>query len=206
VRGAPSGKQIVIVGLGNPGKTYSRHRHNLGFRVVDELAREAACSWQDNRKKALVCEAGIGATSVVLVKPQTFMNLSGHGVEPVLRRFNADPARMIVIHDDLDLAPGKVRIKRGGGDGGHKGVRSIADSLRFRDFIRIRLGIGRPPEGTPAEEFVLSPFGGTEDDFSEDLVQTGCRAVNLIVTHGLEQAQNMLYARTMVRPLRAVIS
>jgi peptidyl-tRNA hydrolase, PTH1 family len=206
VRGTPSGKQIVVVGLGNPGKTYSRHRHNLGFRVVDALAQEAASLWKDNRKKALVCEAGIGPISAVLVKPQTFMNLSGHAVEPVLRRFNADPSRMIVIHDDLDLVPGKVRIKKGGGDGGHKGVRSIADSLRFRDFIRIRLGIGRPPEGTSAEEFVLTPFGETEEDFSEDLVQTACRAVSLIVTHGIEQAQNMLYVSKMVQPVRTMIS
>jgi peptidyl-tRNA hydrolase, PTH1 family len=204
VLGTPSGKQIVVVGLGNPGKSYSRHRHNLGFRVVDELAHEAACSWTDNRKKALVCQAGIGTTSVVLVKPQTFMNLSGHAAEPVLRRFNADPNRMIVIHDDLDLAPGKVRIKTGGGDGGHKGVRSIADSLRFRDFIRIRLGIGRPPEGTSAEEFVLSPFGETEEDLLKDLIETGCRAVRLIVAHGVEQAQNMLYGKTIVQPVRAV--
>jgi PTH1 family peptidyl-tRNA hydrolase len=206
VRGNPSGKQIVIVGLGNPGKSYVRHRHNVGFRVVDELAREAGCSWKDNRKKAMLCEAGIGETTVVLAKPQTFMNLSGHAVEPVLRRLNADAGRMIVIHDDLDLAAGKARIKVGGGDGGHKGVRSIADSLRFRDFIRIRLGIGRPPAGTSAEDFVLSSFSEAEEDLLKDLVQIGCRAVHLIVKHGVEQAQNMLYAKAIVQPLRAMTS
>jgi PTH1 family peptidyl-tRNA hydrolase len=113
---------------------------------------------------------------------------------------------MIVVHDDLDLAPGKVRIKIGGGDGGHKGVRSIADSLRFRDFIRVRLGIGRPPDGTSAEEFVLSSLREEEDDLLKDLVQTGCRAVHLVVAHGVERAQNMLYAKTIVRPLRASVS
>jgi len=205
VRGTTSGKQIVIVGLGNPGKNYSRHRHNLGFRVVDELADEAACSWKDNRRKALVCEARIDTTMVFLVKPQTFMNLSGHAVEPILRRLNADPGLMIVVHDDLDLAPGKVRIKIGGGDGGHKGVRSISDSLRFRDFMRVRLGVGRPPEGTSAEEFVLSPFF-EEAAVLNDLIQTGCRAVRLIVIHGVEQAQNMLYAQKIVRPVKASVS
>ncbi len=205
MRGTPSGKQIVVVGLGNPGKAYARHRHNLGFRVVDELAQEAECSWTDNRKKAFVCEARIDNGTVILVKPQTFMNLSGHAVEPVLKRSNADAARMIVIHDDLDLAPGRVRIKKGGGDGGHKGVRSIADSLRFRDFIRIRLGIGRPPEGTSAEEFVLTQFLDTEEGVLTDLVQTGCRAVHLIVMHGVEQAQNMLYVKTIVQALKAVV-
>ncbi len=206
MRGTPSGKQVVIVGLGNPGKNYARHRHNFGFRVVDELAREAACSWTDNRKKALICEAGIEATTVFLVKPQTFMNLSGHAVEPILRRLNADPGRMIVVHDDLDLAPGKVRIKVGGGDGGHKGVRSIADSLRFRDFIRVRLGVGRPPQGTSAEEFVLAPVGEEEEDLFKDLVQIGCRAVHLVVAQGVERAQNLLYAKAIVRPLRASVS
>lgn len=206
MRGTPSGKQIVIVGLGNPGKNYSRQRHNLGFRVVDELAQETACFWKDNRRKALVCEAGINSKTVFLVKPQTFMNLSGQAVEPILRRLNADPGRMIVVHDDLDLAPGKVRIKIGGGDGGHKGVRSIADSLRFRDFIRVRLGVGRPPEGTSAEEFVLSPFRDEEEDLLRDLVPTGCRAVHLVVRHGVEQAQNMLYADKIVQPIRASVS
>jgi peptidyl-tRNA hydrolase, PTH1 family len=206
VRGNPSGKQIVIVGLGNPGKGYARHRHNIGFRVVDELAQEAACFWTDNRKKALICEAAIDATTAVLVKPQTFMNLSGHAVEPALRKFNADAGRMIVIHDDLDLAAGRVRIKIGGGDGGHKGVRSIADSLRFRDFIRVRLGIGRPPVGTSPEEFVLSPFYDEEENLLKYLVQTGCRAVHLVVAHGVEQAQNLLYAKTMVQAQRAVVS
>lgn len=206
MRGTPSGKQVVIVGLGNPGKNYARHRHNFGFRVADELAREAACSWTNNRKKALICEAAIEATTVFLVKPQTFMNLSGHAVEPILRRLNADPGRMIVVHDDLDLAPGKVRIKIGGGDGGHKGVRSIADSLRFRDFIRVRLGVGRPPLGTSAEQFVLSPVGEEEEDLLKDLVQTGCRAAHLLVAHGVERAQNMLYAKSMVQPLRASVS
>ena len=205
VRGTPSGKQIVIVGLGNPGKNYARQRHNLGFRVVDELAQEAACSWTDNQRKALVCEAGIDKTMVALVKPQTFMNLSGHAVEPILRRLNADPGRMIVVHDDLDLAPGKVRIKIGGGDGGHKGVRSIADSLRFRDFIRVRLGVGRPPEGTSAEEFVLSQFC-EEAALQNDLIQNGCRAVHLIVMHGVEQAQNMLYSGKIVPTVRESVS
>lgn len=206
MRGTPSGKQIVIVGLGNPGKNYARHRHNFGFRVVDELAREAACSWTDNRRKSLICEAGLEATTVFLVKPQTFMNLSGHAVEPILRRLNADPGRMIVVHDDLDLAPGKVRIKVGGGDGGHKGVRSIADSLRFRDFIRVRLGVGRPPQGISAEEFVLSPVGEEEEDLLKDIVQTGCRAAHLVVAQGVERAQNMLYANTIVQRLSARVS
>lgn len=206
MRGTPSGKQIVIVGLGNPGNNYARHRHNLGFKVVDELAREASGSWRNNRRKALICEAEIEGTMVFLVKPQTFMNLSGQAVDPILKRLNADPARMIVVHDDLDLAAGRVRIKLGGGDGGHKGVRSIADSLRFRDFIRVRLGVGRPTEGTSPEEFVLSPFSGEEEDILGDLVQTGCRAVHLVVAHGVERAQNILYSMKVPSAARVLNS
>ncbi len=206
MRGTPSGKHVVIVGLGNPGRSYTLHRHNLGFMVIDELANEAVSAWKENRKKAVVCEAKIDATTVYLVKPQTFMNLSGHAVGPVLKNVNADPGRMIVIHDDLDLPLGKVRIKVGGGDGGHKGVRSIADSLRFRDFIRVRMGIGRPPEGTSAEEFVLSPFSREEEGILGDLIQTGCRAVRLVVTHGVERAQNMLYSAKLVVASRAPLS
>ncbi len=191
MRGFPAGKQRLIVGLGNPGRNYERHRHNLGFMVVDELAGEL--NWTTNREKTLICQAELEGERVWLLKPQTYMNRSGSAVGPALNRLNSDPTRMIVIHDDLDLAPGRVRIKVGGGDGGHRGIRSIADSLRFRDFIRVRLGIGRPPAGVPAEEFVLTGFFDDED-VRKELVQVGRRAVGLILTHGVEYAQNCLHS------------
>ena len=192
--GASPARPILVVGLGNPGKAYSLHRHNLGFMVVDKLAEEKGGSWQRHREKALVCQIRIEESPAVLVKPQTYMNLSGRAVAPILGKLHADPARMIVIHDDLDLVPGSVRIKSGGGDGGHKGVRSIADSLRFRDFIRVRMGIGRPPEGVPADEFVLSRFTREEAAHLKDHVSRGERAVRLILTLGLEQARNMIHS------------
>lgn len=194
MRGRPSGKQIVVVGLGNPGKGFSRHRHNLGFHVVDELARRENGSWTANREKTLVCVTEIENRRVILAKPHTYMNLSGKAVAPILHRENADPARLIVIHDDLDLAAGRVRVKVGGGDGGHKGIRSIADSLRFRDFIRVRLGIGRPPEGVAAEEFVLAAFGPEEESVWSDLVELGAHAVSLVIASGVEQAQNTIHS------------
>jgi peptidyl-tRNA hydrolase, PTH1 family len=129
-----------------------------------------------------------------LVKPQTYMHLSGKAVAPVLRRLNANPGNMIVIHDDLDLALGRVRIKVGGGDGGHKGVRSIADSLRFRDFIRVRLGIGRPPPGVTPEEFVLANFEEEEKPLVKDLLTMASCAVRLILRLGLEHARNEIHA------------
>ncbi len=185
--------RIIVVGLGNPGKKYSRHRHNLGFMVVDRLAEEEGGTWTVNPEKTKICSITIHSRSVVLAKPQTYMNLSGKAVAPLIRRIYADPAGMIVVHDDLDLAPGRIRMKIGGGDGGHKGIRSIADSLRFREFIRVRLGVGRPPTGVQPEEFVLSPFA-PEEESASDLVVRGARAVRLVVEHGVEQAQNMIHA------------
>jgi PTH1 family peptidyl-tRNA hydrolase len=197
VRGLPSGKQIVVVGLGNPGKAYADHRHNIGFAVVDTLAQEERVLWEKSREKAETCQARVEGHSVVLVKPQTFMNLSGRAVLPTLRRFNADPARMIVLHDDMDLARGTVRIKVGGGDGGHKGIRSITDSLRFRDFIRIRLGVGRPPAGVVPEEFVLTSFCPDECEVKEYLIREGTRAVRLVIRQGVELAQNVIHSERL---------
>jgi len=194
VRGAPAGNQIVIVGLGNPGRNYARHRHNLGFMVAEELAKTSGAIWRANREKSQICDAEIAGRRITLLKPQSYMNLSGKAVAPVLRRLNANPGNMIVVHDDLDLALGRVRIKVGGGDGGHKGLRSIADSLRFRDFIRVRLGIGRPPAEVAAEEFVLTNFSAEEASLVRDLIETGSCAVRLILGIGVEQAQNEIHA------------
>jgi len=161
--------------------------------AVDRLCGEGRRSWIKDKEKAQIAQAEIEGVAVVLVKPQTYMNLSGKAVAPILGRFKADPASMIVIHDDLDVPLGKVRIKVGGGDGGHKGVRSISDSLRFRDFIRVRLGVGRPPTGVNPEEFVLSSFPAEEKDAREDLIETACRAVRMILIHGVERAQNLIH-------------
>jgi len=187
-------KQILIVGLGNPGNAYSGHRHNLGFMVVDNIADSQRLSWTVNREKTLVCKAPIDSRDIILAKPQTYMNLSGKAVWPLIRRLNADPAEMIVVHDDLDLARGTVRIKVGGGDGGHKGIRSIADCLRFRDFIRVRLGIGRPPEGVSPEEFVLKKFSPDEAGVVRHLIITGVSAISLLVAHGAEHTRNIIHS------------
>lgn len=192
-----------MVGLGNPGKAYARHRHNLGFMVVDEIASEQRLSWRTNREKTLLCEARIDDAEIMLVKPQTYMNLSGRAVCQVVRRLNIDPSAIIVIHDDLDLVPGKVRVKVGGGDGGHKGIRSIAESLRFRDFIRIRLGIGRPPEGVSAEQFVLHAFSSDETEVLRHLIFTGLSAVRACVMHGVEHSKNIIH---LVKPPQAMAS
>jgi peptidyl-tRNA hydrolase, PTH1 family len=197
VHGNPWGKHVVVVGLGNPGASYSRHRHNLGFMVVDHLARQVGASWRKTRDKADVCDIRLENQAATLVKPLTFMNLSGKAVSPIVRRLNADPARMIVIHDDLDLALGRVRIKVGGGDGGHKGVRSIADSLRFRDFIRVRLGIGRPHEGINPERFVLMSFDPEEGRSLTEIIGAAGQAVITTASHGVVEAQNAFHSKKL---------
>ena len=195
MRGVPSGKHVLIVGLGNPGGSYAHHRHNVGFMVLDALGAESFSGWKSVKEKALVCDFSMGTVSATLIKPQTYMNLSGRAVVPALKRLNADPSRMIVIHDDLDLAFGRVRIKVGGGDGGHKGIRSIADALRFRDFVRIRVGIGRPPEGITPEAFVLSSFQEDERSQLPDIIDKACAAVRQVLEEGVEKAQNVVHSR-----------
>ncbi|MCA1960935.1 MAG: aminoacyl-tRNA hydrolase [Desulfomonile sp.] len=194
---AHTGQPVVVVGLGNPGRKYAWHRHNVGFMVVDRLAHQAGGTWSKAKEKAFTSRVLIEGLPVVLVKPQTYMNASGQAVGPIVRRLSADPTQMVVIHDDLDLVPGRIRIKSGGGDGGHKGVRSIADSLRLKDFIRVRLGVGRPPEGMSAEEFVLSPFGQDERERLSEQISTAAEAVALIVTEGMEKAKNVIHSSTI---------
>ena len=195
--GSPRGRHVLAVGLGNPGRAYARQRHNLGFMVVDDLANEAGSSWKKDRVGALTCEIQVEAQRVILVKPQLYMNRSGQALAPLLKRYNSDPGRMIVIHDDLDLPLGRIRIKSGGGDGGHKGVRSIADSLRFRDFVRVRIGIGRPPDSIEPEHFVLSPFAPDERSLVADSVARACRAVKVTITSGMEEAKRAIYSGQM---------
>ncbi len=137
----------------------------------------------------------VAGRELLLVKPQTYMNLSGEAVRPIVIAHRVDPSKLIVIHDDLDLAEGRVRIKVGGGHGGHKGVASVADSLGFEDFIRVRLGIGRPPAGIDPTEFVLSGFDADAEESKKNLIQDGVQAVRLIVRNGVERAQNVLHSK-----------
>lgn len=184
----------LIVGLGNPGAKYARHRHNIGFMVVDRIADDEGAAWQEDKGESYYCPMSFCKHSVVLAKPLSYMNLSGRPVVRLVRKFSVDYGNIVVIHDDMDLIPGRIRVKIGGGDGGHKGVRSIADSLRFRDFLRVRLGVGRPPEGMPPERFVLAGFRPDEEDIRTHLIEHGIKALELLLNHGLEQARNKIHA------------
>ena len=154
----------IIVGLGNPGLRYRRHRHNIGYDVVDALADRHHIPMQ-GREFDAVCGSGrIGARRVLLAKPQTFMNNSGEAVAPLVRRYLRGDALLVVVHDDIDLALGKLRLKEQGGDAGHRGIRSITQRLQSDQYLRLRLGVGRPPHREDVIDYVLSPFTTEEAD------------------------------------------
>lgn len=152
----------LIVGLGNPGLEYEDTRHNLGFRVIDALCHKHQIQLGRWKYHARWGEGSIGRRTVVLAKPLTFMNLSGQAVKPMLKGLKKGPEELIVIHDDIDLALGRIKVKSSGGDAGHKGIRSILDELGTDLFLRVRMGVGRPPRGAEVVDYVLSPFSPEE--------------------------------------------
>jgi len=182
---------IIIVGLGNPGKKFERTRHNVGFLALDELARSLHVDISQEKNNALIGKARIDAEATVLAKPQTYMNDSGRSVGAILRDTYAGIKDLIVLHDELDLPLGTVRIKVGGGHGGHNGLRSIIEQVGSADFIRVRLGIGRPAAGMEAADFVLSPFLVEERQLLPDVMAKAVEAVRVIVLEGPNKAMNI---------------
>jgi PTH1 family peptidyl-tRNA hydrolase len=161
---------ILFTGLGNPGATYARNRHNIGFMAVDRIAEDHAFPPFRAKFQGLVTEGRLGDTRVVLLKPQTFMNLSGQSVGEALRFYKIDPAALTVFHDELDLAPGKVRLKTGGGHAGHNGLRSIHQHVG-PDYDRVRLGIGHPGRKEAVSGYVLHDFPKAEEDWLDDVLR-----------------------------------
>jgi len=179
----------LIVGLGNPGGQYESTRHNIGFMVVEKLVRElttTAVTWkEDSERKALVCRAG----DVILAKPLTFMNNSGLAVNSILRHYTLTAADLWVIHDDIDLPLGKIRIREKGGTGGHHGVASIIAAIKTDAFVRFRMGIGRGKDRSIVQ-FVLSRFSRHEAGNLKHLVKHGQEAIRLALMQGLDRAMN----------------
>jgi len=181
----------IIVGLGNPGRKYERTRHNAGFMAVDELARDLRSELAQEKHNALLGRARIGSEETILAKPQTYMNESGRAVAAIVRATYARPVDLIVIHDELDLPLGSLRVKTGGGHGGHNGLRSIIEHLGSSDFIRVRIGIDRPAAGMAAVDYVLSPFPAEEKKSLSDAMTRVVEAVKTIVLEGPARAMNM---------------
>jgi PTH1 family peptidyl-tRNA hydrolase len=186
----------LVVGLGNPGPKYADTRHNVGFAVVERLAARAGERFKAHRGLADVAEGRLAGTRVVLAKPRSYMNVSGGPVASVLRYYGVEPAMMIVVHDDLDLAFGTIRLKLGGGEGGHNGLRSISQSLGTRDYLRARFGIGRPPGRIDPADYVLRRFSVGERSEVELAVELCADAVAGLLTDGLEPTQNRFHALT----------
>ena len=188
----------LIVGLGNPGRRYERTRHNLGFLCVNRLARECKIKMNKSQGKARTGKGRIAGNEVLLARPQTYMNLSGESVKLLLNKTHTGMDELIVIHDDLDLPVGKIRLRFGGGSGGHKGINSIFRETGSRDFYRIRIGIGRPPDFQDNVEiqedamidYVLSNFTEDEKKIIEKRISLASEAVVSLITEGLTATMN----------------
>ncbi|MCR4397577.1 MAG: aminoacyl-tRNA hydrolase [Firmicutes bacterium] len=179
---------MLLAGLGNPGPAYRHSRHNVGFRVADRFARRVGVSRLQTRWHGIAGTAVVGGRTVTVLKPLTYMNLSGLSVRAALQELRLGPGDLIVAHDDLDLDLGRIRIRPGGSSGGHRGVQSIVDELGTEEFGRLRLGIGRPPAGTDPAEFVLGAFTHLEEAVMEDCVSRAVEAAVLIVCDGYAPA------------------
>ena len=181
----------LVVGLGNPGPDYAGNRHNVGQMVITELAARSGATLKSHRAGAAVAETRTapGGPRVVLAKPSSFMNVSGGPVIGLLRYFDIPPARLIVVHDELDLPFDTLRLKFGGGHGGHNGIRDIIAAIGTPEFVRIRVGIGRPPGRQSAADFVLRDFSSTERATLPNSIADAADAAELIITDGLTAAQ-----------------
>ncbi len=184
----------LIVGLGNPGQEYRWTRHNMGFLVLDHLARKEGIQLARRRFQAIFGQGRISGGDVILAKPQTYMNLSGEAVGRLLRFFHIPPAELIVIHDDLDLPFGKIRIRRQSGHGGHQGVKNIIENLGNKDFARVKIGIGRPanPAQDPAD-YVLAPLSREEREEAQEAASRAAEAVETLLSSGPEEAMNRFH-------------
>ncbi len=182
---------VVVVGLGNPGPAYAGNRHNLGFQVVDLLAERARVRFKSGaRRLADLAELRIAGRRVVLAKPRSYMNESGGGVKAVLAFYKVPPLQLVVVHDELDIPFEAIRLKVGGGPGGHNGVRSVDSALGTRDYGRVRVGIGRPPGRMDPADFVLRDFSPAERKEVPLLRERAADAVVTLLEKGLETAQN----------------
>ena len=181
----------VVLGLGNPGKKYAQTRHNLGFLVVDRIAAENRVTVKRKKQDSLIGEWQTNGERVLLVKPQTFMNHSGEAARQLLRLFPFTAKDLIVIHDDLDLPFGRIRIRPRGGAGGHRGMVSILEALGEEGFFRVRVGIGRPPTGVDPTDYVLEPFSREERAHLDQLVSRAAEAVGCLLEQGPQRAMEI---------------
>ncbi|HUL29844.1 MAG TPA: aminoacyl-tRNA hydrolase [Thermodesulfobacteriota bacterium] len=185
----------IIIGLGNPGTQYRMARHNIGFRVVDRLGQMDAISIRTKRFNSLYGTGWIDSQQIVLSKPLTFMNRSGEAVKKVTDFFSLKMEDLIVVHDDLDLPLGRLRFKRRGGDGGHQGIRSIIERMGGNSFLRLKVGVGRPPQGTDPADYVLDVFDKNEELLLDQILFQAAESLKVLLLEGIDGAMNRFQKR-----------
>ena len=185
----------LIVGLGNPGPEYSRNRHNVGQMVLDELAARIGGNFKAHKARAQVLEGrlGIGGPRLVLAKPSTYMNVSGGPVSALARFYDVDPSQVVAVHDEIDIPFNTVKLKIGGGEGGHNGLRDISKALATKDYLRVRVGVGRPPGRMDTADYVLRDFAPAEKKELPFLLDDASDAVELLISEGLTAAQQRFH-------------
>jgi PTH1 family peptidyl-tRNA hydrolase len=186
---------LLVVGLGNPGPDYAKTRHNLGFMVADILADRIGSKFKVHKKSGAEVTTGrLGGRSVVLAKPRVYMNESGRQVGPLANFYSVAPADVIILHDELDIDFGRIRLKFGGGAAGHNGLRSVTSALGTNDFQRVRIGVGRPPGRKSGAAFVLENFSAIERPEVPTICEQAADATEMLIELGLEPAQNTVHA------------
>ena len=180
----------LVAGLGNPGREYKQTRHNVGFMVAEKLAEDLNIKLAKVQSKAIIGIGKFDQDKIVIAKPQTFMNLSGQAVKAILNYYKIPITNLIVIHDDLDIPFGTIRIRQQGGYGGQKGMKSIIEQLGTQDFIRIRMGIDRPPGRMDAADYVLQRFSKQEEEQLDGLLSSASKAAQAIIREGIDHAMN----------------
>ncbi len=195
-RSGDEGGRWMVAGLGNPGERYSRTRHNAGAMVLDELTSRTGASLKRHKTGCLVAEVELNRHSVVLARPMSYMNESGRPVRELVRWYKASPGRLIVLHDEIDISFGEVRIKFGGGTAGHNGLNSVAAHLGTKDFARVRIGVSRPRGLQDPADYVLSEFSASERKQLDEIVGRAADAVERILEAGVERAMNEVNTRS----------
>ena len=187
-RGAAA--DLLVVGLGNPGEDYERTRHNVGAEVVEILAKRHGGKLRRQKERALADEVNIGGKRVALAVPLTYMNLSGEAVAPLVRRYRVEPSHLVVVHDEMDFDMARLQVKDGGGLAGHNGLKSIVSHLHTQDFVRVRIGIGKPPGRREGADHVLKRFSKAEREQIDVTLEQAADAVEVILSDGVEAAMN----------------
>lgn len=186
----------LLVGLGNPGPDYAQTRHNVGFLVADEVARACRAAFSARKFSAEIAEAEVAGARVWIMKPQTWMNHSGESVGPALRYWRVEPRDLVVVHDDLELDPFRVQLKVGGGHGGHNGLKSVNAHVGTPEYVRVRVGVGRPPQAMDPADYVLGRFGKGEQQGLAECVERATEAARAVLTLGVVKAMNEFNRRS----------